>query len=302
MTLGSGINNASSDGATSAEAIASNGVISVGGESGAKVEATFSRDASHTVIKTITLTSTSSQAVVLTSSDLDTLGDGTITVSVTQTDAAGNAQTATAATTTFVLDTAAPAAPSVTLGSGINNATSNGATSAEAIASNGVISVSGESGSTVVATFSDGTNSVTKTITLSATDSAQPVVLGSSDIGNVASTTTLHDGTISVTASITDMAGNVQATSTATSFVLDTVALAPSVTLRQWLTISDGATSAEALASNGCDGHVGGESGDASSGYTISDGMTDVTNDDNLGSSTKQLTQPVVFNAEWRYW
>ena len=95
--LGSGINNASSDGATSTEAIASNGVISVGGESGAKVlkEATFSRDASSDTTsvygspKTITLTSTSSQAVVLTSSDVSTLGDGTITVSVTQTDAGG---------------------------------------------------------------------------------------------------------------------------------------------------------------------------------------------------------------------
>ena len=47
VTLGSGINNATNNGATSTEAIASNGVISVGGESGAKVEATFSRDGSH---------------------------------------------------------------------------------------------------------------------------------------------------------------------------------------------------------------------------------------------------------------
>ena len=155
VTLGSGINNATNNGATSAEAIASSGVISVGGESGAKVEARFSRDASHTVIKTITLTSTSSQAVVLTSSDVSTLGDGTITVSVTQTDAAGNAQTATAATTTFVLDTTAPAAPTVTLGSGINNATSDGATRAEATSTNGVVTVAGDATSTAVVQFKD---------------------------------------------------------------------------------------------------------------------------------------------------
>ena len=201
VTLGSGINNASSDGATSTEAIASNGVISVGGESGAKVEATFSRDASHTVIKTITLTSTSSQAVVLTSSDVSTLGDGTITVSVTQTDAAGNAQTATAATTTFVLDTVAPAAPTVTLGSGINNASSDGATSTEAIASNGVISVGGESGAKVEATFSrDASHTVIKTITLTST-SSQAVVLTSSDVS------TLGDGTITVSVTQTDAGG-----------------------------------------------------------------------------------------------
>ena len=52
-----------SDGATSAEAIASNGVISVGGESGAKVEARFSRDATNSVthdsvIKGVAITST----------------------------------------------------------------------------------------------------------------------------------------------------------------------------------------------------------------------------------------------------
>ena len=134
LALGMGVSN----GTTSTEAIASTGVITVNGESGARMVATFSRDASHTVTKTITLTSTSSQAVVLTSSDVSALGDGTISVSVTQSDRAGNTSTVT---TTFVLDTTAPATPTVTLGSGIDNTTNNGATSAEAIASNGVITV-----------------------------------------------------------------------------------------------------------------------------------------------------------------
>ena len=229
MTLGSGINNTTSNGATSAEAIASNGVISVGGESGAKVEATFSRDASHTVIKTITLTSTSSQAVVLTSSDVSTLGDGTITVSVTQTDAAGNAQTATAATTTFVLDTVAPAAPTVTLGSGINNASSDGATSAEAIASNGVISVGGESGAKVEATFSrDASHTVIKTITLTST-SSQAVVLTSSDLD------TLGDGTITVSVTQTDAAGNAQTTYDYHHFCIGYASpCCPDCDFRQW--------------------------------------------------------------------
>ena len=42
------------------------------------------------------------------SGDLTTLTNGTISVSATQTDAAGNAQTVAAATTSFVLDTLAP--------------------------------------------------------------------------------------------------------------------------------------------------------------------------------------------------
>ena len=58
----------------------------------------------HTVTKTVTGTG-SAQAVTLTPGDLTTLTDGTISVSATQTDAAGNAQTAAAATTSFVLDT-----------------------------------------------------------------------------------------------------------------------------------------------------------------------------------------------------
>ena len=58
----------------------------------------------HTVTKTVTGTG-SAQAVTLSATDLTTLTDGTISVSATQTDAAGNAQTAAAATTSFVLDT-----------------------------------------------------------------------------------------------------------------------------------------------------------------------------------------------------
>jgi hypothetical protein len=80
--------------------------VTVAGESGDSISVTFT-NGTHTLTKTVTGTG-SAQAVQLTSADLTTLTNGTISVSATQTDAAGNAQTAAAATTSFVLDTTAP--------------------------------------------------------------------------------------------------------------------------------------------------------------------------------------------------
>ena len=65
----------------------------------------FSRSGGGTVTKTGTGTG-SAQAVVLTSGDLTTLGNGSVLVSATATDAAGNASSA--GTTSFTLYTAAP--------------------------------------------------------------------------------------------------------------------------------------------------------------------------------------------------
>jgi hypothetical protein len=53
--------------------------------------------------------------VTLSSGDLTTLGNGTINVTASQTDAAGNAQTATAASTSFTLDNTAPTVSSVVI-------------------------------------------------------------------------------------------------------------------------------------------------------------------------------------------
>ena len=58
---------------------------------------------------------TRTAAIALTSSEVDTLGEGAAVVSATQTDAAGNAQTAAAATTTFTIDTVAPGTPTFAL-------------------------------------------------------------------------------------------------------------------------------------------------------------------------------------------
>jgi hypothetical protein len=95
VALGAGV----SDGATHEEATAGTGVITVSAETGSTIAAVFTRGG-NTVTKTATGTG-SALAIVLTSGDLETLGDGTINVSFTATDAAGNVSTA--ATTSFTL-------------------------------------------------------------------------------------------------------------------------------------------------------------------------------------------------------
>src|SRR6185437_10055555 len=108
LALGIGVAN----GATAAEATAAGGVVTVTGELNDAISVTFTNGI-HGVTKTVTGTG-SAQAVTLSATDLTTLTDGTISVSATQTDAAGNAQTAPATTTSFVLDTLAPAVTAVT--------------------------------------------------------------------------------------------------------------------------------------------------------------------------------------------
>ena len=220
LALGTGVAN----GATAAEATAAGGVVTVTGEAGDSISVTFT-NGTHTVTKTVTGTG-SAQAVTLTSGDLTVLTDGTISVSATQTDAAGNAQTAAAATISFVLDTTAPAAPILALGTGV----ANGATAAEATAAGGVVTVTGEAGDSISVTFTNGLHTVIKTVT--GTGSAQAVTLTPGDL------TVLTDGTISVSATQTDAAGNAQTAAAATiSFVLDTEWL--NAVSGNWITAAD---------------------------------------------------------------
>ena len=233
LALGTGVAN----GATAAEATAAGGVVTVTGELNDSISVTFTNGV-HTVTKTVTGTG-SAQAVTLTATDLTTLTDGSISVSATQTDAAGNAQTAAASTTSFVLDTTAPAAPTLALGTGV----ANGATAAEATAAGGVVTVTGELNDTISVTFTNGAHTVTKTVT--GTGSAQAVTLTATDL------TTLTDGSISVSATQTDAAGNAQTAAAATtSFVLDTTAPA-APTLALGTGVANGATAAEATAAGG---------------------------------------------------
>lgn len=211
LTLGTGV----SDGANSAEATQAGGVVTVSGEAGARIAVTFTKGTA-TVTKTITATGTA-QAVTLAAGDLTTLGDGSISVKAVATSAAGLASAA--ATTSFTLDTAAPAAPTLALGTGV----SDGATAAEATQAGGVATVTGESGASIAVSFTNGANTVTKTVT--GTGAAQAVTLAAGDL------TTLGDGSISISAVATDAVGNASSAGTS-SFTLDTTApAAPTVTL-----------------------------------------------------------------------
>jgi hypothetical protein len=102
LALGAGV----IGGATQAEATQASGVVTVLGEAGAPITVTFTNGV-NTVTKTVTGTG-SAQAVPLLDADRINLGDGTISVTATQTDAAGNPQTVKVATESFKLDTVAP--------------------------------------------------------------------------------------------------------------------------------------------------------------------------------------------------
>jgi titin len=113
--------------------------------------------------------------------------------------------------TAITVDTNAPAAPTVALGTGVADT----ANLAEATQASGVVRVTGELGSTITVTFTRGANIVTKTVT--GTGVSQPIVLTTTDVQ-----TTLGDGTITVSATQTDLAGNGSAPASTTSFLLAT--------------------------------------------------------------------------------
>ena len=229
LTLGTGV----SDGATAAEATQATGVVRISAETGAAVAVAFTNGAA-TVIKTLTGTGNAA-GVQLTAADLATLGNGTISVSATAKDAAGN--TSSVGNTSFVLDTVAPSAPLLALGAGV----ANGATAAEATQASGVVTLVGEAGAAITVTFTNGSTTVTKSLT--GTGNAAAVQLTAADLA------TLGDGSIGVSATAKDAAGNISSAGN-TNFVLDSAApAAPLLTLGTG--VPDGATAAEATQASG---------------------------------------------------
>ncbi|MDQ7015245.1 MAG: Ig-like domain-containing protein, partial [Gammaproteobacteria bacterium] len=210
--------------ATAAEATA--GAVTVAPLTGESTDVVFTGTAGSVTV-TITGDGTA-QAVVLSAADQATLGDGIITVDATTSDQAGNVSVA-AAQASFTLDTAAPAAPTLTLVAGADFATA-------AEASAGAAELTATLGEVVTVTFTGALGAVTQTIT--ATGTAQALTLTAAEL------LILGDGAVSVDASITDIAGNVS--SAATSFLLDTViATTPVFTV---VAGADLATAAEASA------------------------------------------------------
>jgi hypothetical protein len=116
----------------------------------------------------------------------------------------------------IVIDTTAPIAPTLTLGTGVDN----GATLDEATDGGGVVAVTAESGVSTVVTFSRNSATVSKSV-IGNGDTPVPVTLSSADLS------TLGDGTISVSSVSTDAAGNATASTGSTSFELNTLSTVP---------------------------------------------------------------------------
>ena len=197
-------------GATQAEATQVSGVVTVTGVNGNTASVTFT-GIGGTVTKSQVAMTGAAVAIALTATDVATLGNGTVNVAATQTDSAGNSSSA--ASTSFTLDAAAPGAPGIALGAGV----ANGANATEATQASGVVTVTGESGSTIVVTFTRSGSPVTKSVTGAGNSTPVAVMLTAGDVA------ALGDGTITVSATQTDAAGNGPSTATATSFVLKTV-------------------------------------------------------------------------------
>ncbi|MCX8517409.1 MAG: Ig-like domain-containing protein, partial [Rhodoferax sp.] len=195
-------------GATRADATAtgagtaSGGVISVRAETGSAVRVTFS-DGTRSVVRSLTGNNTA-QWVTLADSEIGTgagkLQDGTITVTAVVSDAAGNASEAS---TSFTLDTAAPTAPGIGMGSGL--VLGQVVSRSKALQAAGVLAVSAESGASVALTLTDAAeHQVSRRIVVGA--SAAALTLAAGELGTDSGQ--LGNGTITVRAKATDAAGN----------------------------------------------------------------------------------------------
>jgi hypothetical protein len=231
LALGTGI----ADGASAVEAVQASGVVLVTGELGAAIAVTFRRGSGTPVTKNLTGTG-APQAVVLANADVTTLGDGTVAVSATQTDVAGNPQSAAAATTSFDLNTTPP--PALVLGTGV----ANGASVAEATQLTGVVLITGESTAAITVTFTRNATVITKNLV--GTGAAQPVTLTNADV------TALGSGAVTVSATQTRSGSSLASSPSTTSFTLDaTPPAAPTLALVAG--VANGVTLAEATRAAG---------------------------------------------------
>ncbi|WP_221793380.1 tandem-95 repeat protein [Oceanobacter mangrovi] len=235
-----------------------------GGEVGASYSYTISSSGGGTnVTGSGTLATATDQVASL---DLSGLGDGTLTLSVTLTDSAGNA--ATAVTDTSTLDAAAPSGHSVSFDDSAINA-SEASNSSFTFAAGEV----GASYSYTISSSGGGTN-VTGSGTLStATDQITSLDLSG-----------LSDGTLTLSVTVTDTAGN-SATAVTDTSTLDTAA--PSGHSVSFDDSVLNASEAGAASFTFAGGEVG-----ASFSYSISSsgGGTAVTGSGTLASATDQIT------------
>ncbi|MEH6522035.1 beta strand repeat-containing protein [Sulfitobacter sp.] len=181
-----------------------------------------SNGAGSTPVVLTGITNSSTNPMELTVGQKAMLGDGTLTVTLVVTDAAGNSAAAPAAQT-FTLDTSADA-DATALSVGFANSggdTTFNSTEAIQIAFAGI---DADATGTITIT-SDGAGSTPVVLTGITSSSTNPLPL------NAGQKADLADGTLTVTLVVTDAAGNSVAAPTAPTFELDTSADADGTTL-----------------------------------------------------------------------
>lgn len=186
--------------------------FTVQAENGSFVTVTFTNGL-NTVVKTGTVSGPDLTVTLSQSELVNTLGQGTINISATARDAAGN--TSSPGTDSFVLDTLAPNAPVITTVNDDQAPTignlAGGSTNDARLTFGGTA----EAGSTVTLyAVNTGTNAVTTLGTATATGGSWSITPAASQ----------PDGTYTYYATATDAGGNVSVNSTVTaSYTIDTV-------------------------------------------------------------------------------
>ncbi|UXI03214.1 Ig-like domain-containing protein [Photobacterium sp. TY1-4] len=190
-------------------------IAGTGAEAGNSVTVTI-HDGANSQSRTVTADGSGNWTISGSEFDVSAFNNGTLTVSASQSDAAGN--TSSAASTTITLDNTAPSAPSITTpieGDGRVNAAED---------NDVLITGSGaEAGNSVTVTIHDGANSQSRTVT--ADGSGNWTISGSEF--NVSS---FNNGTLTVSASQSDAAGNTSSAASTTITLDNTAPSAPSIT------------------------------------------------------------------------
>ena len=204
---GDGIVNAAEDGDVLVEGT---------GEANATVDVSISDSSNPAVTAQVTADGSGSWTLIGSELDVSGLDNGSLTVSVTQTDAAGNISTA--ATETVTLDNQTPSAPVITTpieGDDIVNAAED---------DDVLVEGTGEANATIDVSVSDGSNpAVTVQVTAD----------GSGDwtlTGNELDVSALDNGPLTVSVIQTDVAGNISAAATRTVTLDNVIPTAPTIT------------------------------------------------------------------------
>ncbi|WP_010605258.1 Ig-like domain-containing protein [Pseudoalteromonas maricaloris] len=176
-------------------------IVGTGAEAGNSVTVTI-HDGANSFNRTVTADGSGAWTISGSEFDVSTFNNGTLTVSATQSDAAGN--TSSAASTTITLDNSAPSAPAITTpieGDDLINASEDDDVL--------IVGTGAEAGNSVVVTINDGANSLDRTVT--ADSSGEWTISGSEfDVS------TFNNGTLTVTASQSDAAGNTSSAASTT--------------------------------------------------------------------------------------